>query len=256
MKLDEAVALVEGCDSLSDLRQALQSIAEDYGFASYNFIDAGRPDLDVPYYLGTTGTEWETTYRDNQFVHVDPYIAKARRFNLPFDWASISLPKPRQGPRSGLMRLMDAAFSFGFKEGVIVPYHFRDHLGRIQSAVCVFYWKDSIKFFQMRMTEIRNELHLIVIYFMQRIIDINAVDKRNAHAIFRGQSVDAVQLTEKERDVLAWAARGKTSKETSTILSCSELTVDTHIRNALAKLNASNKTHAVARCIGLGLIDL
>ncbi|HZD90236.1 MAG TPA: hypothetical protein VE224_09065 [Pseudolabrys sp.] len=34
------------------------------------------------------------------------------------------------------------------------------------------------------------------------------------------------------------------------------MTVETYVRSALSKLNATNKTHAVAKCVYLGIIDL
>ena len=62
------------------------------------------------------------------------------------------------------------------------------------------------------------------------------------------------ELTDRERDVLSWAGRGKSVLDTADILELSEDTVKTHVRNALKKLNANNKTHAVTKAIYLGLI--
>jgi DNA-binding CsgD family transcriptional regulator len=63
-------------------------------------------------------------------------------------------------------------------------------------------------------------------------------------------------LTDRERDVLSWSARGKTMSEVSEILGVSEDTIETHIRHVLSKLDAANKTHAVAKAIYLDMIDL
>ena len=63
-------------------------------------------------------------------------------------------------------------------------------------------------------------------------------------------------LTDRERSALEWAGRGKTMIETASILSISDETVETHLRAAMRKLNASNKTQAVARAIMLGPIDV
>jgi DNA-binding CsgD family transcriptional regulator len=77
-----------------------------------------------------------------------------------------------------------------------------------------------------------------------------------AAALERARNGEGPRLTDRERDVLSWAGRGKTSAETADILKLSELTVDTHVRNAIAKLDARNKTQAVAKCVWMGLIDL
>jgi DNA-binding CsgD family transcriptional regulator len=55
---------------------------------------------------------------------------------------------------------------------------------------------------------------------------------------------------------LSWAARGKTTSETADILHISQQTAEGYIRNALLKLNATNKTHAVAKGIYLGIVDV
>lgn len=260
MVLDEALLSIETAGTIDQLKIVMQRIAESYGFASFNFIDAGRAYSNTPFYFGTTGARWEQEYRGNNFVHIDPYIAKARRFNLPFDWQSIAIPKARRGPKSGVARLMDAASSHGFQEGLVVPHHFCDDIGRMHSTVCVFYWQDKPSAFTRFKEVHRHEMHLLVIYFMQRSMEILALEKRGDLTLIGAKATaresGAMRLTDRERDVLSWAGRGKTTLETATILALSDLTVETHMRNALAKLGAQNKTHGVAKCISLGLIDI
>jgi LuxR family transcriptional regulator, quorum-sensing system regulator BjaR1 len=260
MVLDDALLAIESSATIDGLKAVMQRIAESYGFASFNFIDAGRAYSNTPFYFGTTGARWESDYRGNNFIQIDPYIAKARRFNLPFDWQSISLPKARRGPKSGVSRLMDAASSHGYQEGLVVPHHFCDDIGRVHSTVCVFYWQDKRAEFTRFKQVHRHQMHLLVIYFIQRIMEILALEKRGDQSFAGSRSAArasiAVHLTDRERDILSWAGRGKTTLETALILTLSDLTVETHIRNALAKLGAQNKTHGVAKCISLGLIDI
>ncbi len=56
-------------------------------------------------------------------------------------------------------------------------------------------------------------------------------------------------LTERETEILTWLKEGKTSWDISKILSISERTVKFHVNNTLTKLNAVNRTHAVAKAI-------
>jgi LuxR family transcriptional regulator len=63
-------------------------------------------------------------------------------------------------------------------------------------------------------------------------------------------------LSQREIEILKWAAYGKTSGEISTILSISEITVKSHIDHAGKKLNTTNKTHTVATAVARGLIKL
>ena len=86
---------------------------------------------------------------------------------------------------------------------------------------------------------------------------IAAYRSGNAPAILRptnGSTI--VPLTAREKEVLAWAARGKTVADTAQILGISPETVEGFVKQALRKLDASNKTHGVAKSIALGLIDL
>ncbi|MCK4739339.1 MAG: helix-turn-helix transcriptional regulator [Deltaproteobacteria bacterium] len=66
--------------------------------------------------------------------------------------------------------------------------------------------------------------------------------------------VEQTLLSKREKEVLHWMRYGKTSWETSIILQISERTAKFHIQNIIRKLNASNKTHAVAIALERGLI--
>lgn len=63
-------------------------------------------------------------------------------------------------------------------------------------------------------------------------------------------------LRPKELDCLLWSASGKTSFEIAQILSLSEHTVNQYFTIVATKLNASNRTHAVAKAIQCGLLPL
>lgn len=60
-----------------------------------------------------------------------------------------------------------------------------------------------------------------------------------------------VQLTPREREVLAWVARGKTNAEIARLLWLAPGTVRKHLENVYAKLGVSTRTAAVAQFLGL-----
>lgn len=62
-------------------------------------------------------------------------------------------------------------------------------------------------------------------------------------------------LTPREREVLAWAAHGKSALDIAAILGIAKRTVDEHIYSSMRKLAAENRTHAVAIAIRCGLIE-
>jgi DNA-binding CsgD family transcriptional regulator len=53
-------------------------------------------------------------------------------------------------------------------------------------------------------------------------------------------------LTDRERDILSWVARGKTNTEIATALYIAESTVRKHLQNTYKKLDVSNRTAAAA----------
>lgn len=63
-------------------------------------------------------------------------------------------------------------------------------------------------------------------------------------------------LTNRETEVLKWAAAGKTSAETAQIIDLSERTTLFHINNAIQKLNCTNKTSAAVKAVSLGLLEV
>lgn len=63
------------------------------------------------------------------------------------------------------------------------------------------------------------------------------------------------RLTERELACLRLAAEGGTAAEISRLTGVGERTVNFHMANAISKLGAANKTHAVALAMRLGLLD-
>jgi len=62
------------------------------------------------------------------------------------------------------------------------------------------------------------------------------------------------KLSEREIICLQWAAEGKTSWETATILGLSERTVNFHLQNACGKLHVHSRRAAVAQALRQGLL--
>lgn len=69
----------------------------------------------------------------------------------------------------------------------------------------------------------------------------------------RNESIS--HLTERELTCLRLAAEGGTAADISRLTGVGERTVNFHMANALTKLGATNKTHAVALAMRMGLLD-
>jgi DNA-binding NarL/FixJ family response regulator len=69
-------------------------------------------------------------------------------------------------------------------------------------------------------------------------------------------SISSENLTDREQEVLALLARGKSNKEIGTSLFISEFTVKGHLRSIFSKLNVLSRTEAIAAASRRGLVQL
>jgi transcriptional regulator EpsA len=63
-------------------------------------------------------------------------------------------------------------------------------------------------------------------------------------------------ITAREVEILGWIKEGKTNADIARILSVSPWTVKNHVHALLRKLGAQRRSHAVARAMSMGLLDL
>ncbi|NDU85834.1 MAG: response regulator transcription factor [Ferrovum sp.] len=68
-------------------------------------------------------------------------------------------------------------------------------------------------------------------------------------------TIPTVELADREREVLTWSARGKTSSEIAMILGLSKRTVDFHSDNARTKLQVATRIEAAIKATHLKLIE-
>ena len=60
-------------------------------------------------------------------------------------------------------------------------------------------------------------------------------------------AIRVAALSERERQIMAWVAMGKTNPEIGMILAISEFTVKNHMKSIFSKLDVSNRAQAVAK---------
>jgi DNA-binding NarL/FixJ family response regulator len=81
------------------------------------------------------------------------------------------------------------------------------------------------------------------------------VKNRLRHTAVKASASKQVHLTAREKVVLTWVGRGKTSSEIALILDLSERTVNFHCEQAMKRLDVMNRTQAVATAISQQLIS-
>jgi FixJ family two-component response regulator len=85
--------------------------------------------------------------------------------------------------------------------------------------------------------------------------EIIAAIKKALQARPHTGNAQSAALSLREKEVLNWLKKGKSSWEISAILNIGESTVNFHITNVMQKLNAVSRTQAVAIAVEQGLIN-
>jgi hypothetical protein len=169
--VEQAVAMIERCKTLDELKVILQKIIANRGFAAFSFLDVSLPGIDDPLVITTISKAWDREYRSNNFVDVDPILPAARRTNTPFDWLSVGLPTRLGRRKPGALKTMEAAKDHGFTNGLVIPFHYVDKMGRQYASVCTFFWSDRLEQFKSMLEEQRLPLHIILLYWAQRAVE-------------------------------------------------------------------------------------
>ncbi|WP_436125305.1 helix-turn-helix transcriptional regulator [Aminobacter sp. LjRoot7] len=239
-----AKSRIEASASFSEALDILMEITGELGFTqvlyAYQPVRPQLPSGDwLPLKLNVRnfpkGFEdgWE------RFMKIDPYYRACFDGTLPIDWVQVQASEQLASiQREACAYLGD----FGLSRGITVPAHLPFGRFAVMSAII-----DRTKVeWDSLLDQTREPLFSLMHLFTKVIFDLK----------FESQ-IDVVRwnkLTPRELECLRWASAGKTSSETSIILGRSLETVRLHIKNAIAKLDAANRSQAVAMAIRLGLI--
>lgn len=176
---------------------------------------------------------WKKRYQDARYFDIDPTVQHARRSQSPIVWSDAlfsSVPELWREAQSHGLRYgwAQSAFDSCGVGGMLT-------LARSSRPLT----PDELAENEVKMRWLVSTAHLS----LKRVLmpTLMADPERG--------------LTDREVEVLKWAADGKTSGEISKILVISVDTVNFHVKNAVTKLKTTNKTAAVVRAAMLGLLQ-
>ncbi|KWT94058.1 MULTISPECIES: autoinducer binding domain-containing protein [unclassified Variovorax] len=177
--------------------------------------------------------EWWQRYIDNSYHAIDPSVAHCTASQRPVIWSD-SLFQPAK-------EFWDEAQSFGLRVGWAQSC--RDGLG-IVSMLTLSRSGETLGTVELASKE--RELRMLT----------ECAHRLMLHA-FRSRLIGEMRaaLTEREVEILRWAADGKTGKDIALILGISLSTVRFHLKNATSKLDAGNLSGAIARAMVLDLLQ-
>ena len=232
------VDTIDGISRLSSLPQVAATFRDavaQFGFTSFGINDLPHLGEDANPIILTESAPpgFRDCYIDERFYLVDHICAQARAARKPFRYSEA--PYPRIQAKSH-QRFMEALGTFRLGKGLVVPLGQPAHM-----PACVWLGGED--------PDLDDDT--------TRAIQVIALFASSmAHVISDAPRADppAYKLTGRECEVLTWAARGKSAEEIGEILNITKRTVDAHVQNAILKLGASNRTHAVAVALRAGIL--
>jgi LuxR family transcriptional regulator, quorum-sensing system regulator BjaR1 len=230
----EFIDNLECCASPTAVLDAMRQALKDFGidhFCLNGFTDPGQR-FDEVVLASRVPPGWMELYIQENYVQHDPSQRHARRTVHPHEWKDAPYDCERE-PKA--RELIQRASDFKIHNGLVVPIP--SPFGCVGQ---VFMGGDSPK---LSMRD-KPTLHLMALYAFDRVEQL---------AVRR---VRISTLTTREKEVLAWAAKGKTAWEVGEILHISERTANAHLQAAALKLGTLNKTHTVAVALREKLISL
>lgn len=217
-----------------DLFQQLTVITRGLGFdyCAYGIrlplpVSAPRTEM-----FNNYPDDWQKCYQAQNYLAVDPTVTRGIRSTLPFVWSDEMFASARN--------LWEDAKAHGLEHGWAQSC--RDVHG-IVGMLTLSRSQEGLSDSELRAKAPEMSWLVQMAHFgMARCLTAKLLPEAE------------VTLSQREVEVLRWTAEGKTSSEVAEILRIAERTVNFHINNAAAKLNASNKTAAAIRASVLGLL--
>ena len=179
---------------------------------------------------------WMKHYMARGYVHLDPVPKYCFSTNRPFSWdwltSNVTLS-------DGEALVMNEAREEGLLSGLAVPlYGVNSELAGVGLASSA--------------ADIRPDARLLA--QIQALAFQFHIAYTDHEAAVMEHSYSEVSLTSREREILLWAAEGKSDQIIADIIGVSYPTVRFHMNNIFKKLDANERVLAVVKAIRLGLI--
>jgi LuxR family transcriptional activator of conjugal transfer of Ti plasmids len=184
----------------------------------------------APVLISSYPKRWSDYYFAEAYQEIDPVVAFARSGRSTMQWTREAA---RRFPLRAQQRLFDDADEFGIRHGVSVAI-----AGGFDRFAAFTFAVDEISSAHRRMVTEANDI--------VQLIGLTFHAHADAKLGLRPARQEAVSLTQRERECLGWAARGKSMEVTAMIIGITSRAVKFHLDNARATLGAETLPQAVA----------
>lgn len=231
---------VERISNAKTAEEAFAAYCEVMEMHGYNRVSyslaTDHPSLNLPQQHGLATSypeDWMKYYVEKDYLDEDPIFQHVLSSRKPFFWKD-AMKLPNVSAVSD--RLMNEAEDAGIYGGIGFS------LVGVGGEICGIGLARSDKVEKGDDYEFLASAQLLSTYFHETYRDLILKERPD------------LQMTEREYDILCWAAEGKNNEDIAAILTISVNTVRFHWKNIFKKLGANDRIYAVTKAIRLGLI--
>lgn len=236
--LGQYIEHIQGADNAEEVYQRFLKIITAYGYdrMTYTLLtDSHSLNLKRQHGLVTNyPAEWMDYYIKNNYMAIDPVVIAAQQASAPFFWEDL---KSRTDLPDGSLRILDEAAEVGVRDGICASFAGRGGeltgVGLARSQGTGQADKDYA---------LMADLFLLSAFFHEKLIGFLS-------------SKAIPPITAKERDILSWAAEGKTDEEIALLLRLSVHTVRWHWKNIFEKLGVRGRVNCITKSLLMGIIE-
>ncbi|MBN2428953.1 MAG: LuxR family transcriptional regulator [Deltaproteobacteria bacterium] len=235
---------IVAANSIEALENIGQAIAIGFGFNCFSYgtaipITPSQPRVLI---IHSYPDSWWNTYLSKNLLAKDPFLAYCLENTVPIEWtteeSTLGKLDKKKVVYSDFLRLARDA---GFTGGISVPIH-----GAVGEVGMFTVTSDCFD---------PEQLNAILFQNFPQIVLLGVFFHDQAKKVLKNKSEGKKDpLTLREKECLFWAAEGKTSGETASILNISERTVTFHLSNVIKKLNVSSRQHAIGQASATKLL--
>lgn len=227
---------MHGLFSIEQMFECLAAFGEILGYPLISY--GGSTDVENPVRgkfqpMSNYPVAWQEHCSKEGYDKLSPVLPETRSQAFPLFWAQV-YSDPNTSDRE--RRIFDDAKNFGLQAGFTVSLPGKAGISATMNLV---------------QTETREPKD-----FEIRYLQLAALSFHMKVTMALDSADHCPKLTQREKECLFWAAKGKSSLDISSILGVSKHTVDFHIKNAMCKLEVGNRVVAIQKAWRFGLIQL
>lgn len=230
-------------NTIGDIERLCKELSNNYGFDFFAiFIRLHRLEsTPLCFFMREIEDEWTRHYDCNQYMLTDPNIRLAASSITPFFWSSHLFENVKFFLKPYEFDVSYDALEFGLKDIFNAPFQNANgdyglirFINRAGGRSADADAKSQVRHI--------SELHYLSSHLYESLVRILS-NKQQQNC-----------LSEREQDILFWAAKGLNPAHIGDQLSIADNTVCKHLSNIRSKLGVRNTTHAVARAISEKMI--